>query len=106
MEDYENIKFDIVDMLGTGAEHAISTKTISTMTGFQDRAITLMVSAKRREGVIICSNVNGYFLPQTEDEITATICNLRSREREIRITREAVEKAAAARSIPQIGMNE
>ena len=105
MDEIESGCFDIVDVLGKGAAHAVSTKTISAMTGFQDRAITLMVMAKRRAGVLICSNGDGYFLPETDDEITATICNLRSREREIRITREAIEKAAAERLRPQIGMN-
>lgn len=105
MDENENREFNIVDILGKGAAHAISAKTISAMTGFQERAITSMVMAKRRAGVIICSNGDGYFLPETEDEITATICNLKSREREIRITREAVEKAAKAHSLPQIGMN-
>lgn len=105
MNKNNDVGFDIVDVLGTGAEHAISTKTISAMTGFQERAITLMVMAKRREGVIICSNGDGYFLPKSPEESVATICNLKSREREIRITRRAMEKAVKKQTMHQITVN-
>lgn len=95
-------EFDILDYLSTGADNAISARTLSDITGFQYRTITLMIESKRRRGTIICSNGDGYFLPAGDEDITATICHLMSRETEIRKTRTALEAALEKRRSTQI----
>lgn len=90
----ENIKFNIADCLGKGADSALPANKLASLYGFHERQITLMIEAERRNGTIICASSAGYFLPDSMEEVKMFIWSLEHREKEIRKTREAIEKAA------------
>lgn len=96
--------FDITDYLRNGAESAISAKTLAALAGLPERIITLAVMIKRREGIPVCSNDEGYFMPTSAEEVQATISNLKSRETEIGITRRAMEQALTKQFFSQLSM--
>ena len=59
----------IAEILGHGAENAITTSEIKTICSFPSRRATRAEIAREREnGVLICSNNRGLFLPSLDKE--------------------------------------
>lgn len=59
----------IAEILGHGAENAITTAEIKTICSFPSRRATRAEIAREREnGVLICSNNRGLFLPSLDKE--------------------------------------
>lgn len=87
----------IADYIPLGRENAITAKELQTITGIKLRDITRSIQRERLSGVPICANSDstnpGYYLANDPKEIQRYIKSLDHREREIRKTREALQKA-------------
>ena len=62
---------NLINMLGCGAENAMSREYLASMLQTSDRHIRRMVQEAREKGVpiISSSHVTGYFLPKSEAEL-------------------------------------
>ena len=61
--------WQIAEFLGHGAENAISTTEIKTICSFSSRrAVRNEIARERANGVLICSNSHGLFLPSLNKE--------------------------------------
>ena len=81
-------------MLLHGAENGLHLRDLCRLTGWKEREVRLQIHAERRRGIpILSDNVNGYFLPADEQELTACVRSLRHRAGEIMRTARAIERA-------------
>lgn len=94
----------ITDYLSEGAHGAKTARELREMLHLKDSELRELVRRERLDGEPICSRMHtdddgkaGYFLPKDEADYTATIRHLRSREKEIRTVRKALEKACKTR---------
>ena len=57
--------------LHKGRSHAVSRKSLATMTGLSDRQVRDMIEQARANGALICNDQDGhgYYLAETYDEI-------------------------------------
>lgn len=62
-----------------GKENAINSVEIQELFSCKGRYVRELVSELRREGVPICSGVDGYWIANDVTEVEGTIKNLRSR---------------------------
>ena len=86
------IHTEIYDLLGTGEQNAKHQKDLVRLTGLSVREITISIEFLRRSGKVILSSCNGYFKPETMEEVNAHICRERSRANNILKTLETVEE--------------
>lgn len=88
----------ISDYLGTGPAEARTAKQIADFLGLTFRAVTRAIESERRAGVPICATSDsltpGYYIAEDPEELQNYCNRLKRREREIRKTRKALEKAA------------
>lgn len=94
----------ISEFLGFGAKNARTAKELREILHISGDDVRELVRAERLDGVPICSRTAadasgkaGYFMPVTDAEYMQTIKSLKSREREIRTVRKALEKAYLTR---------
>lgn len=59
----------IYHSIPTGKYNAIHTIEIQKRTGTSEREIRKTIENLRRKGTCICSGANGYYLPETEEEL-------------------------------------
>lgn len=60
----------ILLIIGKGKEQGIHLKELCKFTGTEERAARKAIEAIRRKGVVICSTaLDGYFLPETIEEL-------------------------------------
>lgn len=59
----------ILDMLKTGEKNAVHLKSIMKKTELKNRGVRKCIEHLRRSGTVIISNKNGYFKPETPDEL-------------------------------------
>lgn len=89
----------ISDILGTGANNALTGKAICSLLNMNPRDLTAAIETERREGKPICASTDptnpGYFLAATQDEMKRYCDSLNHRAGEIHKTRKACMKAAA-----------
>ena len=84
----------ISGLLLHGAENGLHLRDLCRLTGWKEREVRLQIHAERRRGIpILSDNVNGYFLPADEQELTACVRSLRHRAGEIMRTARAIERA-------------
>ena len=89
----------ISGLLLHGAENGLHLRDLCRLTGWKEREIRLQIHAERRRGIpILSDNVNGYFLPADEQELTACVRSLRGRAGEILAAAVAIEEAASGES--------
>ena len=89
----------ISGLLLHGAENGLHLRDLCRLTGWKERGVRLHIHAERRRGVpILSDNVNGYFLPADEQELTACVRSLRGRAGEILAAAVAIEEAASGES--------
>lgn len=89
----------ISGLLLHGAENGLHLRDLCRLTGWTEREVRLHIHAERRRGVpILSDNVNGYFLPADEQELTACVRSLRGRAGEILAAAAAIEEAASGES--------
>ena len=59
----------ILNMLGAGKENAVHLKAIMKNTELKNREARKCIEHLRRSGTVIISNKNGYFIPETPEEL-------------------------------------
>ena len=74
-------KFNLLDLLPEGQENRITSKELGRITHLTGSQIRAEVNRLRTEGAPIASDANGYYIATTQEELTATIRNLRSRSK-------------------------
>ena len=62
-------KAKIINCLSVGAENAVTGKQLAKMLNCHERDITMSINALRKNGVLICSNGSGFFLPKGDEDI-------------------------------------
>ncbi len=82
----------INEMLGIGAENATASSELARRLNVDLRVIRQLVRKERLEGVQICSNGKGYFMPEDITDVNHTINTLYKRAREERAVAEAMRK--------------
>lgn len=73
----------IIGLLHSGEENALTARDLATSTGLSVRDITLQIARERQAGAVILSSGKGYFLPSSEDEILHFVRTMNSRARNI-----------------------
>ena len=74
----ENI-VDLTNFLSVGQENAVSAKTLAKTLGWHDRDVTFCINALRKEGEIICSGADGFWLPESDEDISRFVRGFRAR---------------------------
>lgn len=74
-------KFNLLDLLPEGKDNRITSKELGRITHLTGPQIRAEVNRLRTEGAPIASDANGYYIATTQEELTATIRNLRSRSK-------------------------
>jgi hypothetical protein len=94
----------ISEFLSEGAQGAKTARELRETLHLKDYELRELVRRERLDGEPICSRMHtdddgkaGYFLPKDAADYQTTIKHLRSREREIRTVRKALEKAYLTR---------
>lgn len=72
-------QINITDFLSVGEENAITGKDLARILGWRERDITICVNAARKQGIFICSGINGFWLPADNDDIRYFVKNMRGR---------------------------
>ena len=62
-------KAKIIECLSEGAENAVTGKELAKMLNCHERDITMSINALRKNGVLICSNGSGFFMPKGDEDI-------------------------------------
>lgn len=70
---------DIISLIRSGEENALHLSELISLTGIDDRILRKHIETIRRNGVVIASNKNGYFYPETLREIDEYISQESSR---------------------------
>lgn len=105
--DYTTHKRDkasvcIFDLLPVGADHAISRRELTTLTGLPDRQLRRQIAAERMEGLLILSSTaevgGGYFRAANVAELRRWVAMMQSHISAvlavIRAAQEAIAEAA------------
>ncbi len=64
---------DILAAIGDGAENARHKSELIRLTGMKDRELRKTIEFLRRQGIVIISDINGYYFPADEMELRAYI---------------------------------
>lgn len=72
-------KGKLMDCLSVGAENAVTGKELAKKLNCHERDITISINVLRKNGVLICSNGSGFFLPENDNDIKNFIRQMRSR---------------------------
>lgn len=68
MKDYEKLTV----LLPSGEQNAISAAELGQLLGCDARGVRQQVEAARKDGVLICSGIPGYWLPDSPLEVETT----------------------------------
>ena len=86
----------ISDLLHPGAENGIKLPELVQLTGQEERIVRRRIQAERKAGKLILSdNQNGYFLPETPDDVQRFARSMSRRAAEIARIARAAEAALA-----------
>lgn len=66
---------DLKNLPPTGKGNAISARELAAKLGITERVLRDIITEERVRGVVICSSVAGYYLPENREEIR-DFCNL------------------------------
>lgn len=93
----------IAEVLNVGEDFALDATTICSFLGLQKRQLTKLIAAERREGAFICASTDlahpGYYIAENVEEFRRYLRSLENRERELRLTREALLDAARRKGV-------
>lgn len=93
----------IAEVLNVGEDYALDASTLCSFLGLQKRQLTKAIAAERRAGAFICASTDstrpGYYLAESVDEFRRYLRSLEKRERELRLTREALLDAARRKGV-------
>ena len=59
----------LIDLLPHGKSRAVSMKHLADVFGCTEREVRAMIHRARCDGSIICGDSNGYYLPETREEL-------------------------------------
>ena len=59
----------LLELIPKGKENAISRKQLGTLIGETQREVSRTIHNARKAGHIICSSAQGYYKPQTDEEL-------------------------------------
>lgn len=76
MTERENQIYAFLKSSHIGKDNAVFSKVLEDAFGIGGRDVRRAVGALRREGIPICSNEKGYFLPMEQTEINRTVRRL------------------------------
>ena len=89
-------KSTIYDILPVGADHAVSRRELSALTGLPDRQLRRKIAEERRSGLLILSSSEsngGYYRPADASELRRYVRSMQSRRRAILAAIESAQKA-------------
>lgn len=93
----------VAEVLNVGEDYATDASTLCSFLGLQKRQLTKAIAAERRAGAFICASTDparpGYFIAESVDEFRRYLRSLENRERELRLTREALLDAARRKGV-------
>ncbi len=64
-----NVSEMILQTIGTGEENAVNADYLTKLTGLTSRELRKAVETLRRDGYVIISSDNGYYYPETVEEV-------------------------------------
>lgn len=70
---------NLIDFLSVGEENAVTAKELSKILNWNTREVTIAVNALRKQGEIICSSGNGFYLPSDDSDVRCFIRQMNSR---------------------------
>lgn len=76
----------ILQTIGTGESGAVSAEQLTMITGLTSRELRKAVETLRRDGYVIISSDNGYYYPETVEEVKRYIGKESRRARSIFFT--------------------
>ena len=59
----------VLSAIGTGREQGAHLRDLHRATGFGERSVRKVIEDIRRAGVVVCNSLDGYFFPETLDEL-------------------------------------
>ena len=99
MKDYNTILRktpSISDLLHSGAKNGTTLRELVALTGMNERVVRLKIQQERRAGKLILSNNrDGYFLPETPEDVQRFARSMSRRAAEISSIARAAEAALA-----------
>lgn len=99
MKDYNTILRktpSISDLLHSGAKNGTTLRELVALTGMNERVVRLKIQQERRAGKLILSNNrDGYFLPETPEDVQRFARSMSRRAAEIASIARAAETALA-----------
>ena len=99
MKDYNTVSRktpSISDLLHTGAENGTTLRELVAATGLNERVVRLKIQQERKAGKLILSNNrDGYFLPETPEDVQRFARSMSRRAAEIAGVARAAESALA-----------
>jgi len=84
----------ILSLLSSGRDNALKRRELMSLTGLHDRVLRRGIEALRRAGVVICSDVSGYYLPGTLEEVQEFIRQEEARARSTFFTLQSARQLA------------
>lgn len=79
----KRVSSGVLALIGTGAKNAIHQSEIIKLTGLSSREVTIIMENLRRSGEVIISSCQGYYKPETVEELTDYINRERNRAKNI-----------------------
>ncbi len=73
----------LIDYLSHGEENAYTARDLARLLGWRERDVTRSINALRKRGTIICSSVNGFFLPADDADISHFVRNMKGRIKDV-----------------------
>lgn len=85
----------ISEFLSHGSGNGVELRDLVRMTGLSEREVRQSIQRDRLAGVpILSDNINGYFLPGDEHDVSRCARSLRHRAAEINRVADAIERTA------------
>lgn len=81
----------INEMLEVGSENATTAAELARRLNTDKRTVMQLIRAERLEGMLICANSKGYFMPEDINDVNKTIGRLYKQAREGRAVAEAMK---------------
>ena len=86
----------IFELLQTGAENGVTLRELVALTGMNERLVRFKIQQERKAGKLILSNNrDGYFLPETPEDVQRFARSMSRRAAEISSSARAAETALA-----------
>ncbi len=86
----------ILSLIGEGESEAVSLRSLSILSGEEERHLRKEIEEYRRAGIPVLSGMNGYYFPETAEEIREYIRKEEKRARSIFYTLRGAKKALSA----------